>query len=85
MKYRNIFRDTDGTEVEIKIKTKCTTPEKVSRTLSFVAKSSRQFYLKLAERLADLSRRDGMKEVREHGRTTCEGYCKKNSLNLGGE
>ena len=48
MKYSKVFRDTDGTKVEIKIKTKGSTQEEIRRTLCFVAKVSHQFYLDVA-------------------------------------
>lgn len=53
MEYSNTFRDADGTEVEIKIKTKSSKPEEKRRTLSFIAKVSHQFYLDAASKLED--------------------------------
>ena len=53
MEYSNTFRDADGTEVEIKIKTKSSKPEEKRRTLSFIAKVSHQFYLDAASKIED--------------------------------
>lgn len=59
MEYSNTYRDADGTEVEIKIKTKSSTLEERRRTLSFMAQSSHKFYLEMAKKLVDLGSQPG--------------------------
>lgn len=51
MEYKEIFADENGTEVEIKMKTECQSSGEIRQALSFMAKSSRKFYLKVAEKL----------------------------------
>ena len=53
MEYGNVFRDADGNELEIKIKTKSSNPEEKCKTLSFIAKVSHQFYLDAASKIED--------------------------------
>lgn len=51
MEYNNTFKNEDGTEVEIKIKTKSSKPEENRRTLSFIAETSHRIYLDVAKKL----------------------------------
>lgn len=49
--YSNTFKDSDGTELEIRIKTKDCAPSGRRRTLRLIAQSSHRFYLEVAEKL----------------------------------
>lgn len=49
--HSNVYRSEDGTEVEIKIKAECPTQDDVRKALSFMAQSSRRFYLEAAEKI----------------------------------
>ncbi len=53
IEHNNIFKNKDGTEVEFKIKTECSTTEEMRRTLSFMAQSSHRFYLETAEKISN--------------------------------
>ncbi len=54
VEYGKIFKDGNGTEVEIKIKTECSTHEEMRNTLSFMAQSSRTFYLEVAKEISNM-------------------------------
>lgn len=51
MEYSNIFKDGNGTEVEITVKTDCHTQNEMNAAISFMAQSARKFYLQLAEKI----------------------------------
>lgn len=51
MEHKSVFKDDQGTEVEIKIKAECPTYESMRKTLSFIAQSSHKFYLEAAEKI----------------------------------
>lgn len=51
MKYSDTFKDEKGTEIEIKVKTDCSTQDEMNAAISFVAQSSRKFYLQLATKI----------------------------------
>lgn len=51
IEYSNIFRNETGTEVELKVKTECSTQDEMKEALSFIAQSSHQFYLEVAEKI----------------------------------
>lgn len=51
MEYSNIFKDGNGTEVEITVKTNCHTQNEMNAAISFMAQSARKFYLQLAEKI----------------------------------
>ena len=53
VEYSNIFKSEDGTEVEIKMKTDCHTQEELNAAISFMAQSSRKFYLQVAEKISN--------------------------------
>lgn len=52
MEYSNIFKDENGTEVEITVETDCHTQEEMNAAISFMAQSARKFYLQLAEKIS---------------------------------
>ena len=47
----NTFKDENGTEVKIELKTECSTQEEMRKTLSFIAQSSHRFYLEVADKI----------------------------------
>lgn len=51
VEYKNIFKSEDGAVLEMKIKADCPTQEDMHKTISFVAKSARKFYLQVAEEI----------------------------------
>ncbi len=51
MEHKQVFKNEDGTEVEMKIKTECTNREEMRNTLSFISQSSHRFYLDVAEKI----------------------------------
>ena len=59
MEYGNVFRDADGNELEIKIKTKSSNSEEKCKTLSFIAKTSHRFYLEVANQLENFFSQPG--------------------------
>lgn len=51
MEYKNIFKSEDGAVLEMTIKADCHTEEEMRKTISFIAKSARKFYLQTAEKI----------------------------------
>ena len=52
IEYGNSYKNENGTiEIELKIKTECSTKEEIRDTLSFYAQKSRRFYLEIAEKI----------------------------------
>lgn len=49
IEHRKIFENKDGTKVEIKMETDCHTKEEMCKAVSFMAQSSHEFYLEMAE------------------------------------
>lgn len=45
------FKNEDGTEVVIKMKTDCHTKDEMCKAVSFMAQSSHKFYLEMAEKI----------------------------------
>lgn len=52
MEYTDVFKNKDGTEVEIKMKTECHTQDELDAAISFMAQCSRKFYLQAAEKIS---------------------------------
>lgn len=50
-RYNNIFRNENGVEVELELKTENLTDTNEREILGFIANSSRKFYLEVAEQL----------------------------------
>lgn len=48
------FMSENGTEIQFKIETVCSTSEEMRNTLSFMAQSSHRFYLELAEKISSM-------------------------------
>ncbi len=53
MEYSETFK-RDGTEIEIKMKTDCHTQDELNEAISFMARSSRKFYLHAAEKISSM-------------------------------
>lgn len=53
MEYKNIFKSEDGAVLEMTIKADCHTEEEMRKTVSFIAKSARKFYLQTAEKISN--------------------------------
>lgn len=51
MEHKNIFKGENGEELKMAIKTDCSTKQEMRDTISFIAKSARQFYLQTAEKI----------------------------------
>lgn len=51
MEHCNTFKDKNGLEVRIELKTECSTQEEMRETLSFIAQSSHRFYLEVADKI----------------------------------
>lgn len=51
VEHERIFRNEDGTEIEFKVKAECSEFEGMRKTLSFIAQSSKRFYLETAEKI----------------------------------
>lgn len=51
MEFSKVYRDESGCEAEIKIKTECATEEDMRQVLSFIARSSHNFYLQAADKI----------------------------------
>lgn len=49
--YSEIYDNKNGTEIEIKVKAECHSEQEMKDTLSFIALSSHQFYLAVAEKI----------------------------------
>lgn len=54
MEYIDVFKNKDGTEVEIKMKTECHTQDELDAAISFMAQCSRKFYLQAAEKISSM-------------------------------
>lgn len=48
---KEVFKNEKGVELEMTIKADCITSEEMKETISFIAQSSRQFYLHMAEKI----------------------------------
>ncbi len=51
LEYKNVFESEDGAVLEMTIKAECSTKEEMNKTISFIAKSARKFYLQTAEKI----------------------------------
>lgn len=49
--HKHVFKSEDGAVLEMTIKADCSTKEEMQKTVSFIAKSARQFYLQTAEKI----------------------------------
>lgn len=48
---KEIFKNEKGIVIEMTIKADCITSEEMRETISFIAQSSRKFYLHIAEKI----------------------------------
>lgn len=62
MEYCNTFKDENGTEVKIELKTECSTQEEMRKTLSFIAQSSHRFYLEAGDKIKKTMAQDTQSE-----------------------
>lgn len=53
MEYTETFKDDNGTEVQITMKTDCRTENERKEAISFMAQSSRRFYLQVAGKISN--------------------------------
>lgn len=52
--YKKVFKSDDGAVLEMTIKADCHTKEEMQKTVSFIAKSARKFYLQTAEKISSM-------------------------------
>lgn len=51
MEHCKVLKNEDGVEIEFKIRAECSTYEDMQKALSFIAKSSHNFYLEVARKI----------------------------------
>lgn len=54
VEHSKIFRNASGTEVKISVKAECSIDNAAQETLSFIAQSSRKFYLDVADKINNM-------------------------------
>lgn len=52
MEHKKVFKSVDGAVLEMAIKADCSTQEEMNKTVSFIAKSARKFYMQTAEKIS---------------------------------